>query len=122
MAPPASHEVARASAMAFVKKFGFNNAICPEMPKILAKLTPGGQETYGLGIANDHRPDSALAVLIVLISIADPYLPPASNPEAGPRDIQAIRGQDNGRRRPDSRLGNERTQTCRHGGSDLGDQ
>ena len=66
--------------MAFVKKFGFHDAICPEMPKILTKLTPGGQETHCLGIADDHGPDGAFAVLVLLVSIADPYLPAIANP------------------------------------------
>jgi hypothetical protein len=50
-----------ARAVVFVKKVGGDDAIRPEMPKILTKLTQGGQHTQGLSIADDHQ--GTLAVL-----------------------------------------------------------
>lgn len=65
--------------MAVFRRLGGNDAIRSDMPKSLmpkslAKLAPGRQQAHGPGIADDPRPDAALAVPYVLISIADPYL------------------------------------------------
>ena len=66
--------------MAFVKKFRGDDAVCPEMPEILTQLAPRRQQPHRLGVADDHRPDGALADLQPLVSIADPYLAPAADP------------------------------------------
>jgi hypothetical protein len=50
--------------MVFVKKVGGDDEICPEMPKILTKLTQGGEQAHGLSIADDRRSYGALAVLL----------------------------------------------------------
>ncbi len=76
--------------MAFVKKFGGADTVCPEMPKILTKLTPSHPKTCCLGIANDRRPNGALAVLPVRFTIADVDLALSTNPCAGLSDIQAV--------------------------------
>ena len=49
--------------MGLVQKFGGEDAIGPEMPEPLTQLAPGREQPHGLGIADDHRPDGALAVL-----------------------------------------------------------
>jgi hypothetical protein len=50
---PTRPEVAGARAMAFVKKFGFDDAICPEVPKSLTKLTSGRRKT---AVRRPHPP------------------------------------------------------------------
>jgi len=63
-----------------VKKFGGNDAVCPEMPKVLTQLAPGDQQTHGLGITEDDGPDRALALLHLLVSIPDSYLTATAYP------------------------------------------
>ena len=77
---PSVSQVADTTAIVLVKKFGGNDAVCPEMPKVLTQLAPGDQQTHGLGITDDDRPDSALALLHLLVSIPDSYLAPTANP------------------------------------------
>jgi hypothetical protein len=47
-----------ARALVFVKKVGGDDAIRPEMPKILTKFTQGCQHAHGLSIADDYQPDA----------------------------------------------------------------
>ena len=119
---PSSPQVTARTAMALVKKFGGEDAIGPEVPKRLTQLAPGREQPHRLGVTDDHRPDCAFTLLRLLVSIADPYLAPTADPQAGPRNIQAVRGQHIAWRRANSRLSDERRQTFGQGRGNLGDQ
>jgi hypothetical protein len=80
LAFPSGPQDARTTTIVLVKKFDGEDAIAPEMPKRLTQLAPGRQHAHRLGITDDHRPDGALGVLRLSVSIADAYLAPTANP------------------------------------------
>lgn len=68
------------AAVTLFKKVGGDDAIRPDVPELPPQFAPGGDEAHGLGIADDGRPDCALALMQLFVAIADPYLAPAADP------------------------------------------
>src|SRR5580692_2493156 len=122
LALPTGSQIAWTITVALLKKICAQDAISPEMPKPPAQLAPSCQQANRLRIPDDNRPDDALAVLRLLVSIANLDFAPTANPQAGFRDVQAICTQYMSGRRTDGRLGDERTQTFGDGRGNLGDQ
>ena len=57
---PLGSQFADATAVPIIEKFCGEDAIRPEMAKLLTELAPGHQQAHGLGITDDHRPDGSL--------------------------------------------------------------
>jgi hypothetical protein len=56
MAFPSVSQVAETTAAVLVKKVGGDDAICPEMPKLLTRFAPGRQQPRRLRITDEPRP------------------------------------------------------------------
>jgi len=79
MAFPPGPQFTGAAAVTLVRKAGGDDAIRPDVPELPPQFAPGGHEAHGLGIADDRRPDRALALMQMFVAIADPCLVPAAD-------------------------------------------
>ncbi len=76
--------------MRLIEEVGLENPVCSEMPEAIAQLTPGSKESYGVCVADDHRPYNPLGLLPGLVSVANAQLPSGTNPGTGLRKIKPV--------------------------------
>ncbi len=58
--------------MCLIEEVGPDDPVCSEVSKVLAQLTPGSKKSYGIRVAEDHRPYHPFGLLSGFVTVADP--------------------------------------------------
>src|SRR6516165_6920794 len=102
--PPFRPQRARPLGVSFVEEPRRDHPVGPKAPEVLAQFAPRDQVADRLHVAHRHRPDDALALAALLITITQLDFPTGVNLCAHPRHIEPIGREASRRRRFGHRL------------------